>query len=86
MSNAEMPPLACGQVWVQFEIVVLLGDATPVEKLRERLICNVSTGRSARALSYDADYRDNLKRNCYRLIHGPGAPWSPKEETTDAKP
>ena len=82
MSKPEMPPLDGGQVWVDDERVFLVGPLD-YQGFRVFTIC-----RSLRMFHPEA-CPDDVLRNEYlsfykcRLIHGPGAPWSP-EETSHA--
>ena len=87
MSNAEMPPLACSQVWVNETYVVLVGGKWEPDS--RRYIWAGADFMPPEALSSsDGALRSvlsgtNTVGQPFRLIHGPGAPWSPKEETTD---
>lgn len=83
MSNAEMPPLACGQVWVDGDgNVWLVGDSGSYTHRRiayawEDRLSNVNLER-------EESLRIELLECNARLIHGPGAPWSPAEEVPHA--
>lgn len=86
MSKSEMPPLACSQVWVNGAYTVLIGgdykpdsrryiwanaDFMPLEAL--------SSSNGALRLMLAGD---NTVGQPFRLIYGPGAPWSPEEKAT----
>lgn len=87
MSNAEMPPLATGQVWVNRVYVVLIGNETKKDS-RRYIWANADFIPPETLTSSDTAIREllgeeNITGQPFRLIHGPGAPWSP-EETSHA--
>lgn len=97
MSNAEMPPLAAGQVWVNETYTVLIGGELSTESgptslwkpdSRRYIWANADFMPLEALSSSNGALRlmlagDNTVGQPFRLIHGPGAPWSP-EETSHA--
>ncbi len=82
MSNAEMPPLACGQVWVVHgDAVVLIGDKSN-GGWRYAMAWSDSICRDLHEST--EEITGMLVGDGFRLIHGPGAPWSPAEDVPHA--
>lgn len=84
MSNAEIPPLACSQVWVLTNgAVALIGDFDTWSN--SRLFAETGgTSLRWREGRQDAEIVAALTKQRARLIHGPGAPWLPAEEVPHA--